>query len=114
LAAIKVPDSGASASIAKTVNNIAKVNDALKLDTISGIKEFLNNENLANTYLYEKGIQDALKEFVKLGFPDYVKPNSAFVKVFDQLSHAPHAPAPNVPARDIFGVWAKASSSVAY
>ena len=85
VAAIKVPDAGASSSIAKTVNSISKVNDALALDSITGIKEFLNNENLANASLYSKGILDAMKEFVNLGFPDYVSKESAFVTIQEKF-----------------------------
>lgn len=86
VSAIKVPDAGTSSSIAKTVNNIAKVNDALKLESIIGIKGFLNNENLANNSLYEKGVIDAMRKFIDLGFPDYINPESAFVSIQDKFA----------------------------
>lgn len=86
VAAIKVPDAGTSSSIAKTISNMSKVKEALNLDSITGIKEFLNDENLANNSLYEKGILDAMRKFIELGFPDYINKDSAFVDIQDKLS----------------------------
>lgn len=83
VSATKVPDAGAGPSIAHTVSRQRQYYTRLE-DRIEGSKAFLQSNSFHNAFV-EKGIDQALAVFTKLGFPNFTI-HSGLKKVLDMIS----------------------------